>query len=391
MRPSMNRARTSRAAARSGWAAVLIAVIAATLVAQGPPAQVDRPGKSDFDPTRKGVWRFLDDNLGDLLEQGERAYQKGDFQAAATHYLAYLYRNGRDTRVIYNLARCYSRMGNAEAAVEVLTRASLGGFVYPELLESDKELGPIRETPVFKDHQKKIASQRERLGQTILVNGPRANRCRLRVPASRTPGKAFPLVVGLHGNGSNPDDMMQVMTAEAFPGMIVAAPEGAYPRDDMTWMPGGHFSWHMLNTDRALWPVIDPPTSDFILAVVEEISRTLPVSDVVLLGFSQGVSAAYLAAMKRPERLAAVVAFAGAFPAEWITPEQIKAGSRLRVMIAHGTADKQIGLQQSERARDLLREAGYRVQFETFDGGHTLPPDVMRRAGEWIRTWAAVR
>jgi predicted esterase len=56
-------------------------------------------------------------------------------------------------------------------------------------------------------------------------------------------------------------------------------------------------------------------------------------------------------------------------------------------MIAHGTGDEQVSLEASERARDLLREAGYKVQFETFDGGHALPPDAMRNAGTWIRSW----
>lgn len=111
------------------------------------------------------------------------------------------------------------------------------------------------------------------------------------------------------------------------------------------------------------------------------------VSRVVLLGFSQGVSAAYLAAMKRPDRIAGIIAFAGGFPRNSVTPEQLEAASHLRVMIAHGSGDAQVGLEASERARDLLREAGYKVQFETFDGGHVLPPDAMRNAGAWIRSW----
>jgi predicted esterase len=56
-------------------------------------------------------------------------------------------------------------------------------------------------------------------------------------------------------------------------------------------------------------------------------------------------------------------------------------------MITHGTDDQQVRIEASERARDLLKQAGYRVQFETFDGGHVLPPDAMRNAGEWIRSW----
>jgi predicted esterase len=70
-----------------------------------------------------------------------------------------------------------------------------------------------------------------------------------------------------------------------------------------------------------------------------------------------------------------------------VTPEQLKAASHLRVMILHGTGDAQVRPEASERARDLLREAGYKVQFETFDGGHVLPPDAARSAGDWIRSW----
>jgi phospholipase/carboxylesterase len=111
------------------------------------------------------------------------------------------------------------------------------------------------------------------------------------------------------------------------------------------------------------------------------------VSKVILLGFSQGVSVAYLSALKHPDRVAGIVAFAGGFPRTSITPEQLKAGSHIRVMITHGTDDQQVRIEASERARDLLKQAGYRVQFETFDGGHVLPPDAMRNAGEWIRSW----
>jgi phospholipase/carboxylesterase len=91
--------------------------------------------------------------------------------------------------------------------------------------------------------------------------------------------------------------------------------------------------------------------------------------------------------LKHPDRVAGIVAFAGGFPRTSVTPEQLKAGSHIRVMIAHGTEDQQVRVDLSERARDLLRQAGYYVQFETFEGGHGLPPDMMRSAGAWIRSW----
>jgi predicted esterase len=357
------------------------------LVGAGFAGQAGAPKKADFDTKKKDVWRFLDDDLDDIRIEGGKAYQRGEYRTAARQYLAYLYRNGRDVRVIYALARCYSRLGDADAAAELLTRAAERGFAHPELLQSDTEFDPIRESRAFRNHQKALASLAGTLGQTVAVSGPRVNLYRLRLPTSYDASKACPLVVGLHGNGSNADNMMRSLPPDAFPGMICAAPEAAYLRTDLASQRGEHLSWYLPDADRALWPVLDALTSDYVLNVVDDVSQRHRVSKVILLGFSQGVSVAYLAAMKHPDRVAGIVAFAGGFPRTSVTPEQLKAGSHIRVMIAHGTEDQQVRVEASERARDLLRQAGYYVQFETFEGGHGLPPDMMRTAGAWIRSW----
>jgi predicted esterase len=376
------------ATSRSAFArAAVAAATALLLVGAGYAGQSGSAKQTDFDPKKKDVWRFLDDDLDGIRIEGGKAYQRRDYKTAARHYLAYLYRNGRDVRVIYALARCYSRMGDADSAVELLTRAAQRGFAHPELLKGDAEFDPIRESRAFRSEEKSLAALSGVLGQTMAVSGPRVNLYRLRLPAGYDASKAYPLVVGLHGNGSNAGNLMLSMPTEAFEGMICAAAEGAYPRTDLASLRGEHFSWYLPDADRGLWPLLDTLTSELVLRVVEDVSQRHRVSRVVLLGFSQGVSAAYLAAMKRPDRIAGIAAFAGSFPRNSVTPEQLKAASHIRVMIAHGTGDQQVPLEASERARDLLREAGYKVQFETFDDGHTLPPDVMRNAGNWIRAW----
>jgi phospholipase/carboxylesterase len=372
----------------SSRAAAVVALSAAVLfVAAGYAGQTGGSKKADFDPKKKDAWRFLDDDLDEIRIEAGRARERGDYQTAARHYLAYLYRDSRDARVIYSLARCYGRMGDADTAAELLTRAADRGFAHPELLQSDAEFDPIRNSRAFRNHQKALADLAGTLGETIAVSGPRVSLYRLRLPVSYDAAKAYPLVVGLHGNGSNADEQMRSMPADAFEGMICAAPEGAYSRLDLASQRGAHFSWYLPDADVALRPLLDAATSEQVVRVVEDVSQRHRVSRVVLLGFSQGVSVAYLTAMSRPDRIAGIVAFAGGFPRTSVTPEQLKAASHLRVMIAHGTGDAQVRLEASERARDLLREAGYKVQFETFDGGHVLPPDAARSAANWIRSW----
>ena len=372
----------------SSRAAAAVALsVALLLVGAGHAGQSGSPRTTGFDPKKKDAWRFLDDDLDEDRIEAGKARERGDYQTAARHYLAYLYRDSRDARVIYNLARCYGRMGDADAAAELLTRAAERGFARPDLLQSDTEFDPIRSSRAFRNHQKALAGLAGTLGQTMAVSGPRVNLYRLRLPASYDAAKAYPLVVGLHGNGSNADEQMQSMPTDAFEGMICAAPEGAYSRIDLASQRGAHFSWYLPDADPALRPLLDAVTSEQVSRVVDDVSQRHRVSRVVLLGFSQGVSVAYLTAMNRPDRIAGIVAFAGGFPRTSVTPEQLKAASHLRVMIAHGTGDAQVRLEASERARDLLRKAGYKVQFETFDGGHVVPPDAARSAGDWIRSW----
>jgi len=41
---------------------------------------------------------------------------------------------------------------------------------------------------------------------------------------------------------------------------------------------------------------------------------------------------------------------------------------------------------ESERARDMLRAAGYRVTLQPFDGGHSVPTAQLEKVVEWLRS-----
>lgn len=384
-----NLRQTGRRSGPAGLAAMLLLAWLMPAVSAADKSIKDEPGwlkKMALDPFQKGAWRFLDDDLGALIDGGDEAYRKKNYPLAAKYYLVYLHRNGRDSRVIYNLACCYSQLGEGETAAELLSRAVRAGFWNPQLVRTDPDLNPVRDHRQVKEFLKNMEARSVDFGQVMIVAGPRANRCRFRLPEDVPPGQACPLVMGLHGNGGNAEEMMQCLTAESFPGMICAAPEAAYPRADLSYMAGRFFSWFPSGLDRSLWPVADPPTSAYILNAVEAVTKKHPVSKVILLGFSQGVSAAWLTALKNPGRIDGVAAFAGFLPEDQLTAAEIESGKNLRVFIAHGRSDIQVDLKLSQKARDFLKQAGYDVQYQEFDGGHSLPPEMTKRTAEWIRS-----
>jgi len=57
---------------------------------------------------------------------------------------------------------------------------------------------------------------------------------------------------------------------------------------------------------------------------------------------------------------------------------------RPRVYVSHGTHDRVLPIDACSRSFvPALRDAGYDVRFDEFDGGHTVPPAVADAAVRW--------
>src|SRR5262249_34574280 len=60
-----------------------------------------------------------------------------------------------------------------------------------------------------------------------------------------------------------------------------------------------------------------------------------------------------------------------------------------RIYVSHGTQDNILPIDQcSRRIVPMLRQAGYDVRYDEFDGGHTAPPAITSAAVEWLLAWA---
>jgi phospholipase/carboxylesterase len=64
-----------------------------------------------------------------------------------------------------------------------------------------------------------------------------------------------------------------------------------------------------------------------------------------------------------------------------VVPEPI---GQPRVFVSHGTEDPILPIDACSGAFvPPLRAAGYTVEFEVFDGGHTVPPAIADKAFRW--------
>lgn len=334
---------------------------------------------------KKDAWRFIEEDIGAWLTKAEAASRKGDLREAVACYLTYLRRNARDATALYNLACCYSLLGDAEAAAALLLRSVDAGFADVAHIRKDPDFEPARKSAAFREAERKAVAFVEATGALMYVEAPRMMRCRYRLPAGFDPQKACPLVIGLHGNGGTAENFLPVLSPEAFPGMICAAPEGPYPRWDLAVLQGRPGSWFLEGTDPSLWPRLDPPTAAYLRNVIDAFSRQFRLSGVYLLGFSQGAGAAFFTALRNPGRVDGVLAFSGRFPREIVTEAEVDAAKTLGVFWVQGRGDLQIDPEKARASRDWLKGRGWGIEYREFDGGHVMPPDVVRRAGEWIR------
>lgn len=123
-----------------------------------------------------------------------------------------------------------------------------------------------------------------------------------------------------------------------------------------------------------------------MLQLIADVSSEtgLPTPRIVVGGFSQGGMIATDVALHLDESPAALVVFSGTILNEpaWRAAAPKHAG--LKTVLSHGRQDPILPFLGAEWLRDLLKEGGLDVEFHPFNGGHTIPRDVLARVGELV-------
>jgi phospholipase/carboxylesterase len=104
----------------------------------------------------------------------------------------------------------------------------------------------------------------------------------------------------------------------------------------------------------------------------------------VLGGFSQGSMLAIDTALRMKTGPAALAILSGALINETQWRELVAGRSPLAVLQSHGRQDPILMYPQATALKDLLADAGHRVEFIPFEGQHEIPPVVIHRLAELL-------
>jgi phospholipase/carboxylesterase len=364
--------------------ALYLPLVVALAVAQPGP---ESDPQTAVDPLDPAAGAMLDVDLDSLEGLATSAYQEGRYLDAASLYLDALSYDIGNSNAIYNLACCYGLLGEPELAAACLRRAFAAGFDDIGHARRDPDFDLVRSSDGFAgllDSLEASATEAEsETGLLITVRSPAYHRCRVRLPADFDSTRTYPLVVGLHGFGSNPDRFIRLWRKFGDnPRFIYACPQAPYA------MSAGRdmgYSWFLhAEQDSARAAAIHVASEDYVVDAVLDLKSRYATSGIFLLGFSQGCALTYTAGMKYHELFDGLVCFGGWLETDWLTEETVTAAQRLRVYIGHGTEDRVVQYEAGASAAERLQALGFDVVLAPFEGGHRIPEEEARKAIAWL-------
>jgi phospholipase/carboxylesterase len=337
------------------------------------------------DPLDPAAVEFLKADPAPIGRRADSCYQAKDYTGAARLYLEALRSGARDAGTIYNLACCYGLLDRAGLAARAIERAARAGFRDLDHARNDPDFALVRDSAVFAAAIESIAVGLVRdsvaLGRLQYFSAGTYLPCRVLLPEGYDSTKSCRLVVGLHGYGATAESFAGLWSRFGTPGFIFAVPEAPYAYTEEPQL--GYSWWPDRRTDSVVDESAGVRTDRYVVELARELGRRYRVSDIYLLGFSQGAGLSYQIGIRHPDVFRGIAPFGG-----WLDTTNVaaidSAAGRLRVLIGHGREDQVIPYEKGTSARDFLKRHGYKVRLFDFAGGHRVPAELCREFSKWL-------
>ena len=199
-----------------------------------------------------------------------------------------------------------------------------------------------------------------------------------------------PLLIALHGYGSNKEWMMRVARMFAPDDFAIAALQGLHqhlkePKEEggplrygFGWVTNFHAEESIRLHHRALL--------DLIGALVEQ--EVAHPARVFLMGFSQSVALNYRFTFTHRERLRGVVGICGGLPGDWEAGPQY-GQTEAAVLHLTGTQDEFYPPARTSDYASRLLERAHDVEVKSYQAGHEIVPAMMDDVRAWLERHAA--
>lgn len=196
-------------------------------------------------------------------------------------------------------------------------------------------------------------------------------------PLHYEPNYGYPLLVWLHGPGSDERQLMRIMPLVSMRNYVAVAPRGF-----RVFSPeSGHEGWgwsqdldHIQAAEQRVFESIEAAQRKFHVAA----DRTF------LAGFDCGGTMAFRIAMNHPSRFGGVISIGGPFPSGQTPLGQWTEARRLGVFLAAGRDSLQYPPAQVCEDLRLLHAAGVSIILKQYPCGHLVTEQMLGDVNRWI-------
>jgi phospholipase/carboxylesterase len=193
-----------------------------------------------------------------------------------------------------------------------------------------------------------------------------------------------PLLLLLHGYGSNEDDLFSFASELPDEYFVISA---RAPYD----LQYGSYAWYAINFDADQNKFSDQSQAvlsrDLVVKFLEELKSKFPIdsSNITLIGFSQGSILSYSIAISYPKIVQRVGALSGYLNLDTtIDNYQNNDFSGLKIFSSHGTVDQVIPVEWARKTDRILKSLGINSTYEEYPIGHGVSPQNFYDLKSWL-------
>jgi predicted esterase len=327
-----------------------------------PPLMLEKPAAPPVLLDGQDLRKLPDDQLRRLAHLAETTMNYPN-AAILQYWLVERTKTGR-----YDLACYLARTGKADPAFYWLQLAALEEGVDADHAARDEDLATLRADPRWHEVQTYLTACTRYFesgaGPTALV-----------LPAGYKQGTPIPVVVWLHGLGSNPEDFVnercQVYADAvnvAIVGVSATVPRG--PR-------------------KYVWAVDAERDARRVKDALAEVSNrvTIKPGHLIAFGFSQGGQVALELAVRNPEEFAGAIVLSPGAASHLADVQPSPRLTRRGFVLTCGEMEAPGNVELTTQDADWLRAARAKVLEKHYAGvsAHALPADFATRFPEWIK------
>lgn len=199
--------------------------------------------------------------------------------------------------------------------------------------------------------------------------------------AATTATASTPLLILLHGYGSNEADLFSLSNQLPTTYQVIAA------RAPMKVSDNG-YAWYALDFSGGKKHhdfKSEESTRLQLIAFIEAMKKKYHAPSVYLFGFSQGAIMSYNIALTRPDLVQGIAVMSGRLLDE-IKPLTASATklSSVRIFISHGTNDQVLPFSEALAAEAWLKSKGLKPICKHYSAGHEINAVMLRDFLAWL-------